>query len=327
MIDKLDLIGEKVINCKEISHEEALIILRAENRYLFHLLAWVNSIRQIFAGNEIDLCSVIGARSGECSEDCSFCSQSIYYSTGIASYPLLSIDIIVEGARKAKSYGATKFCLATSGAGFKNKKELSKICEAVERIRNEVDIEVCATLGALTIDEMSALKTAGLSRFHHNLETAESYFSTICTTHTYQDRIRQIMLARDMGLSTCSGGIFGMGESIEQRVELAFAIRALAVDSVPINFLMSVPGTPLEGTSCLLPIEALKTIALFRFLMPDKEIRVCGGRITALRDLHPLIFASGASGMMIGDYLTRNSRSSNSDLQMLRDLGLKIVSV
>jgi len=197
----------------------------------------------------------------------------------------------------------------------------------VERIKDEVGIDVCATLGALTGEEMVALKEAGIKRFHHNLETAEAYFPRICTTHTYQDRVEQVKLAKVIGLSTCSGGIFGIGESIENRVSLAFEIMALDVDSIPINFLMPVQGTPLSDASPISPAEALKIIALFRFLMPDKEIRVCGGRTTALRDLHPLIFAAGANGMMIGNYLTKSGREPGKDLLMLRDLGLESVSI
>lgn len=327
MRDKIDLIGEKALSGKGISRVEALFILGLENRYLLHLLAWADRIRQTFNGNAIDLCSVINARSGGCSEDCSFCSQSVHFSTGIGAYPLLPVDTIVEGAKAARSSGATKFCLATSGKGIKNKKELDKIRKAVERIRGEIGIGVCATLGALKEEEMVALKTAGLTRFHHNLEAAESYFPRICTTHTYQDRVEQVRLAKSIGLSTCSGGIFGIGEGVEHRVDLAFEIMALGVDSVPVNFLMPVPGTPLADVVPLSPADSLKTIALFRFLMPDKEIRVCGGRINALRDLHPLIFASGANGMMIGNYLTRSGREANKDLQMLRDLGMESVSL
>lgn len=325
MYDKLDRIGENTLSGKGITRDEAFFILGLDQKYLFHLFIWTDRIRQTFNGNRVDLCSVINARSGGCSEDCSFCSQSAHFSTGIASYPLLPPETILEGARAAKSSGATKFCLATSGKGIKNKRELEKICTIVERIRNEVGIGVCATLGALSDDEMAALKTAGLTRFHHNLETAEAYFSKVCTTHTYQDRVDRIQAAKRIGFSTCSGGIFGIGERIEHRVDLAFEIMALNVDSVPINFLMPVQGTPLAYTPPISPADALKIIALFRFLMPDKEIRVCGGRISALRDLHPLIFAGGANGMMIGNYLTKSGREPNKDLQMLRDWGLEIV--
>jgi len=326
MRDKIDRIGEKALSGKGVTRDDALFILRLEEKYLFQLLLWTDRIRQIFNKNKIDLCSVINARSGGCSEDCSFCAQSVHYSTGIVSYPLLPPETVLEGARVAKSSGATKFCLATSGNGIRNKRELEKICILVERIKNEIGIGVCATLGALSDEEMTILKEAGLTRFHHNLETSETYFGRVCTTHTYNDRVDRIQAAKKIGLSTCSGGIFGIGEQIEHRVDLAFEIMALGVDSIPINFLMPIQGTPLADTRPIRPVDALKTIALFRLMMPDKEIRVCGGRISALRDLHPLIFAAGANGMMIGNYLTKSGREPNKDLQMLSDWGLESVT-
>ena len=327
MQNKIDSIGEKAVSGGKITREEALFILMIRDEYLLHLLSWTDKIRQTSNSNSIDLCSVINARSGGCTEDCSFCSQSVHFSTGIGTYPLMPIEKIIEGAWMAKSCGATKFCLSTSGTGIKTRKELDKLCTSVERIRKEVGIGVCATLGALTEDDMVALKAAGLSRFHHNLETAEAYFHNICTTHTYQNRIDEVRVAKKVGLSTCSGGIFGIGESLEHRVDFAFEIMALDVDSVPVNFLMPVKGTPLAGISPISPLDSLKIIALLRFLMPDKEVRVCGGRTTALHELHPLIFAAGANGMMIGNYLTRTGREPDKDLQMLKDLGLQNVSI
>ncbi len=327
MREKIDDICEKALSGKGIARDEANFILRLDVSLLSYLLAWTERIRQTFNGSKIDLCSVINARSGGCSEDCSFCTQSVYSATDVASYPLLSLDVMLEGARSARSCGATKFCLATSGNGINNRAELERLCEATERIRSEVGIGVCATLGAMTKDHMVALKDAGLTRFHHNLETAESYFPSVCTTHTYRDRIEQVAVAKDAGLSTCSGGLFGMGESVEQRVELAFALMELDVDSVPVNFLMPATGTALGQVVPIQPAEALKVIAMLRLLMPDKEIRVCGGRTTALHDLHPLIFAGGANGMMIGNYLTRSGREPHKDIQMLNDLGLTIESL
>ncbi|MCC7201145.1 MAG: biotin synthase BioB [Nitrospirae bacterium] len=327
MLSKIDKICEKALNGKGISRDEAETILRIDNIYLSYLLAWTDRIRQTFNGNSIELCSVINARSGGCSEDCSFCSQSAYSTTDIATYPLLSADVILEGARSARSNGAARFCLATSGNGITNDKELKRLCEVTERIRSEAGIEVCATLGAMTVEQISALKDAGLSRFHHNLEAAESYFPSVCTTHTYRDRIEQVAAAKEAGLSTCSGGLFGMGESLEQRAELAFALMELNVDSVPVNFLMPQAGTALGNVTPIRPAEAIKVIAMLRILMPDKEIRICGGRMTALKDLHPLIFSGGANGMMIGNYLTRSGREPHLDLQMLEDLGLDLASL
>ena len=323
MRNKLDIIGLKALAGERITRDEALSILSLEDHYLLHLLSWTDRMRQSFAGNTVDLCSVINARSGGCAEDCSFCSQSVHFSTGIGTYPLLPVDTIVESARSARLCGATKFCLATSGNRIRNDKELDKLCTAVQRIKKEVGIGVCATLGALTEKEMITLKAAGLTRFHHNLETAEAYFPKVCTTHTYQDRVEEVRIAKSIGISTCSGGLFGIGENLEHRVDLAFEIMALDVDSIPINFLMPAQGTPMTDVAPLSPADSLKIIALFRLLMPKKEIRICGGRTSMLHDLHPLIFASGANGMMIGNYLTRGGRDPGKDLQMLRDLGLE----
>ncbi|MDD5434459.1 MAG: biotin synthase BioB [Nitrospira sp.] len=328
MLNIIDNIGKNALLNKGITSDEALLILNLDHKFLPHLLTWTDRVRQTFNGNTVDLCSVINARSGGCPEDCSFCTQSVNSSTDISTYPLLPVDTIMEGARTAKSNGATKFCLATSGNGIGSEKELNRICDVIVRINKEVGINVCATLGSMSKDEMIALKSAGLSRFHHNLETAEAYFPNVCTTHTYQDRIEQVRLAKDIGLSICSGGIFGIGETTEHRIDLAFAIKGLEVDSVPINFLMPFQGSPLSNdktiTPPITPFEALKIIALFRFLMPDKEIRICGGRVTALHELHPFIFSCGANGMMIGNYLTRGGREPNKDLRMLSDLGLEL---
>ncbi len=327
MFGKLDIICEKALSGKGIDRNEADFILRLDIACISSLLSWTDRIRQTFNGNRIELCSVINARSGGCTEDCSFCSQSVYSSTGVASYPLLSVDAILEGARSARSNGASRFCLATSGNGIDSDRELELLCEATAKIRSEACIEVCGTLGAMAPEQMRALKNAGLTRIHHNLETAESYFPFVCTTHTYRERVEQVVVAKEAGLSTCSGGLFGMGESIEQRVELAFALMELNVDSVPVNFLMHSAGTALANVQPIRPFGAIKIIALLRLLMPDKEIRICGGRTTALNELHPLIFAAGASGMMIGNYLTRSGREPHKDIQMLKDLGLDIAAL
>lgn len=327
MQEKIDIIEGMALSGKGISHDEALFILRLETKYLSQLLQWTDRIRQTFNSNKIVLCSVVNARSGGCSEDCSFCSQSVHFNTGIGTYPLLPVDQILKEAIKARASGATKFCLSTSGKGIGSIKEHEKICEIIEKIKKEVDINVCATLGALTDNEMKSLRTAGLTRFHHNLETSEAYFPNVCTTHTYQERIERIKIAKELGLSTCSGGIFGVGETLKDRVDLAFELKELDVDSIPINFLMPIPGTPLENVPSLTPAESIKIIAMFRLIMPEKEIRVCGGRLTVLHDLHPLIFHAGANGMMIGNYLTRSGRTSDKDIQMLLDLGLEIATL
>ena len=320
--ERLEDLKEKVLSGQSLRREDAWFILTFDDSRIDLLLEYADQIRDATKGTEIDLCSVVNARSGSCSENCSFCAQSVHFSTGVKTYPLLDTGTLVESARHAQTNGANKFCIATSGRGIRKQKDLDDICHAVQTIREEVGISMCATLGELTEEQMIALKKAGVRRFHHNLETSENFFNTICTTHTYQDRLERIRTAKRVGLSTCCGGIFGMGESQEDRIDLAFAIKELDVDSVPINFLVPVAGTPLENAVPPSPEECLKIIALFRFLMPDKEIRVCGGRVTGLKELHPKIFAGGASGMMIGNYLTTMGPPPEEDLKMLEALGM-----
>jgi biotin synthase len=182
----------------------------------------------------------------------------------------------------------------------------------------------CATLGHLTRGQLQSLKDAGLYRYHHNVETSRRFFPNICTTHDYDERLATLADAKSVGLSTCSCGIMGMGETMADRADMAFDLRDAGVDSLPVNFLMPIPGTPLEDANFMTPLEALKTIALFRFILPETEIRVCGGRIGALRELHPMIFSAGANGLLMGDYLTKAGRSFYDDERMLADLGLKL---
>jgi len=287
------------------------------------MLGLAGRLREFRFRHHIDACSIINAKSGNCSEDCAFCAQSAHNHANVETYPLLPEDVIVETARNAFDHGVRRFCIVTSGRGIDSDSDLGTIARCIEKIRG-IGIMPCATLGTLDKGQLKTLRDAGLNRFHHNIETAKAYFPKVCTTHSYEERIETLFTARDVGLSLCSGGIMGMGESMEDRSEMAFALRDVGVDSVPLNFLMPIPGTPLEGAGNMTPMEALKTIALFRFLLPDKEIRVCGGRMNALRDLHPLIFLAGANGLLMGDYLTTKGRGYEADLRMLSDLGLTL---
>ena len=211
----------------------------------------------------------------------------------------------------------------TSGRGIDSRDDLKRIAQGIDRVQS-LGLSPCATLGTLTRDQLAYLRDAGLDRYHHNIETSKKYFPRICSTHTFDDRVEVLARARSVGLSLCSGGILGMGETMEDRVDMAFSLRELGADSVPINFLMPIAGTPLERISPIEPLEALHSLALFRLILPEKEIRVCGGRGTALRSLHPLIFAAGADGFMIGNYLTQAGLDPREDLKMISDLGLRI---
>jgi biotin synthase len=229
---------------------------------------------------------------------------------------------ILERARSAEAMGANKLCFVTSGCGVETADELDSICDAISAITENVDIARCASLGSLDRDQMEKLKAAGLQSLHHNIETAESFFNEICTTHSYADRVKTIESARRVGFYICSGGIFGMGESAGHRIDMALALRELDVDSVPLNFLNPIPGTRLERAEPMHPLDILKTIAMFRLMLPEKDIRVCGGRERNLRSLQPLMFVAGANCTVLGNYLTTGGRGFGEDLEMIADLGL-----
>jgi biotin synthase len=275
-----------------------------------------------YNGRGIGLCAIVNAKSGSCPEDCAFCAQSGHHQTEIEAYPLMHPDEILLKAQEAKAMGAKRFAIVTSGKVL-SAKELDQAAEAIHLIKEEAELIPCASLGMLTKEAALRLKQAGLNRFHHNLETARSFFPSICTTHAYEEDLDTLQTAKEAGLQVCSGGIFGLGESPQQRLELAYTLKEQGVDSVALNFLAPIPGTPLEKAAPLTPLELLRFVALFRFILPDTDIRICGGREYGLRDLHPLVFWAGASGIMIGNYLTTKGRDHQADLQMIQDLGLE----
>lgn len=319
----ISTVRERVLNGEGIDHFVASELSMAEGPDLWDLFAAAGRVREHFRGKTADLCSIINAKSGACSEDCSYCAQSVHHSTGASVYPLISVDRMAEAAASAKKNGAKRFCIVTSGRGIETSDDLENIAKGIRCVRN-LGLFPCATLGTLSRDQLAYLKDAGLHRYHHNIETSREYFPRICTTHSFDERLQVLGHARDLGLSACSGGILGMGESMDDRIKMAFTLRELNVDSVPLNFLMPIMGTPLENIDAIAPLEALRSIALFRLILPDKELRICGGRGTALGQLHPLIFAAGADGFMIGNYLTTSGLDPKEDLKMVRELGLTI---
>ncbi len=316
-------LAERVRAGASLGGREARTILETRPEEVFHLLASANDVRRHFKGETLDLCGIVNAKSGACPEDCGFCSQSVHHKSDVPVYGLLREEEIVSRAREARDMGAQRFGIVTSGPGIENEDDFETICASIRSISRGTALGRCASLGSLDDSQLEQLKAAGLQSIHHNIETAESFFENICTTHTYGDRVRMIKAAKDMGFKVCSGGIFGMGESPEQRVEMALALRELNVDSIPLNFLNPVPGTRLEKAEPLAPLEILNIIAMFRLLLPDKDIRVCGGRERNLRSLQPLMFAAGANGTMVGNYLTTQGRDFKEDLQMIADLGLE----
>jgi biotin synthase len=307
-----------------LSAEEALDVLRAGPREILTVLEAADRVRRAHAGEAVNLCSIVNARSGACPEDCAFCAQSARYRTAAEVYPLIARDAILDRAREARSFGAREFSIVTSGYGEGRARDFERISEAVRAVGAGTPLHVCASLGVLTGKQLGALADAGLSRYHHNLETARSHFPSVCTTHDYEEDYEMVRRAKEAGLYVCSGGIFGMGESAEQRVELAMTLRELDVDSVPVNFLNPIPGTPLEGVRDLTPLDCLKIIAMLRLVLPRKDIVVCGGREVNLRDLQSMIFFAGANGMMVGGYLTTSGRNYRDDVRMVEDLGLEV---
>jgi biotin synthase len=302
---------------------ERIVSLR-DQQDIFMLAAHANVLRNHFTGPRIQLCAIVNAKSGRCSEDCIFCAQSSHYRTKVRAYPLLAAKDIAARARAAREQGAGHFSIVTSGRGTTAAGELSKLCDCVSAIAQSAPLMPCASLGVLTKQELLQLREAGLRRYHHNLETARSHFGNICTTHSYEARVQTIRMAREAGLEVCAGGILGMGETPQQRIELAVTLRDLQVESVPLNFLNPIPGTPAARYGLLQPLEILAAISLFRFMLPNREIRICGGRETGLRTLQPLMYLAGASGTMIGNYLTTSGRDPAADVQEITDLGLSI---
>ena len=312
---------DNILHGSAIDYAAASALSHVKGHDLCDLFSAAGRVRERYRGNRMDICSIVNAKSGACSEDCSYCAQSEHHTTNAPVYPLISVDRMAEAAASARKNGAKRFCIVTSGRSIDSRDDLENIARGVRRVR-EIGLSPCATLGTLTMEQLTFLKDAGLDRYHHNIETSREYFPRICTSHSFDERLEVLKNARSAGLSACSGGILGMGESMDDRVRMAFTLREIGVDSVPINFLMPIPGTPLENISAIAPLEALHAIALFRLILPEKEIRICGGRGTGLRSLHPMIFLAGADGFMIGNYLTTSGLDPDDDLQMLKDLGL-----
>jgi len=292
---------------------------------LWPRLGEASALRERHFGRRVSFCVIINAKSGACSEDCAFCSQSAKAKSQAPHYPLLSTEELVAAARQAAGAGASRFSLVTAGRGVVSPREQSAMLAAVAAIKEAVPIRVCASLGIVDRGFLTELKAAGLYRFHHNLETAAAFFPRICTTHSFGERVATIEHAQAAGLSVCAGGIFGLGEPLAQRWEMAQTLKALAVDAIPLNFLHPLAGTPLAHRPLLPPLEALKIVAAFRLTFPERSVIICGGRQVTLRSLSPLLFAAGADALMTGDYLTTRGRLPDDDRQMLADLGLELV--
>ncbi|OSS43000.1 Biotin synthase [Desulfurella amilsii] len=319
---KLNELFNKAIE-KRIDQSDAIEILKLADDEFLELLYFSNKLRIHFKDNNISLCSIINAKSGRCSENCAFCAQSAHFDANVGMYDFLPPRVIEQKAKKMTNYPIERFSIVTSGLSLNNQNDFENLKESINKI-SKLPLIPGVSIGLQTKKQLLELKEAGLKEFHHNLETSREFFTKICTTHKYEEDIETIRLAKELGFYVCSGGIFGIGESIEDRVSLAFELKSLNVDSIPLNFLIPIKGTPLENKEALKPMEALKIIAMFRFAMPEKDIRICGGREVVLKQLHPLVFFAGANGIMVSDYLTQKGRKIEDDVEIINDLGLKI---
>ena len=286
------------------------------------MLPGADLLREHYFGDGVHLCTICNGKSGRCSEDCRFCAQSSHYRTDASVYPLMGPESLAAAGIALAETPVNRYSIVTTGRGLPAG-EVKQVAEALGRVR-QTGIHTCASLGILGEEDMEVLQTAGVDRYHHNLETAGSHFSKMCGTHGFEERVETIRSAKRLGLSVCAGGIFGIGETDDQVLELAGTLRDLAVDAVPINFLVPIPGTPFEKHPRLSPLRCLKIIALFRYVLPQTEIIICGGREANLKELHPLVFFAGASGIMTGNYLTATGRPLEDDLETIDRLGLTV---
>lgn len=311
-----------------ISSEEALAILECtEEDYFKEIFPLAKALRERGFSNQISFCSITNAKSGACIEDCKFCAQSASYKgTQSPVYGMKSVEAIVADAKEAAKSGATEFSIVTSGRAMTKGREMDILVNALEKIHQETQLESCASLGLMGREELSRLKSAGMVNYHHNIETSRSYFPNIVTTHSFDDEVSSLKQAKELGFQICSGGIMGMGESKEQRVEFAFNLKEIDPDSIPLNFLNPRPGTPLAHLNDLTPLDCLKIISIIRLVLPKKELFVCGGRELNLKDYQDKMFDAGASGTMLGNYLTTKGRSTDEDIEMIKKLGLEVVA-
>ena len=311
---------QRVLAGGQVTAEEALLLSEVLDKE--ELYAAADRIRAHFCGERIDLCSIVNARSGRCSEDCKWCSQSRFHRTDIEVYDLIPAETALAQARENEKAGVRKFSLVTSGRTLSGD-HLNYLCTICDTLQRESGLELCASMGLLDGAQMRQLYAAGVRNYHCNLETAPSYFPRLCTTHTVEEKRQTLRAARQAGMKLCSGGIIGMGETMAQRVELAVALRELAVESIPINILNPIPGTPLEGTPCLTDDEILTTIALFRFINPRTWIRFAGGR-TLILNVQDKALRAGINATIVGDMLTTKGITMEADIAHIQSLGFDV---
>ncbi|MBP9999960.1 MAG: biotin synthase BioB [Clostridiales bacterium] len=316
-MSKISELKEKVLAGGEITREEALTLIDAP---LEELCAAADEIRTKMSGNGFDICTIINGKCGKCSEDCKYCAQSAHYHTALTeSYPLLPTEKILEEAKYNAERGVLRYSIVTSGKRL-SPKEVDQLCESIREIRKQVKIEICVSLGLLGEEDFRKLHEAGASRVHCNMESSARYFKEVCTTHTYEEKIETLKAAKRAGMSICSGGIMGLGENFEDRIDMGLTVRSLGVKSIPVNFLNPIPGIPFENNKPLNNEEARRCVAIFRFLIPDGSIRLAGGR-GLLGDKGEGCFTSGSNAAISGDMLTTAGITIETDMKLLEKLG------
>ncbi len=322
--EEIGRLGQIVLNGGEISRQEAGWLFNLEaSADISDLLSWANRIRERFKGNKIHLCSIVNIKAGGCSENCRFCSQSASYHTSSPRYGLVDAEPVLNAAEEAHNNGVTALGLVAAWRGLDEGPALDEICDRLEALRQSGKARPDASLGIIKSQKVAdRLKNSGLECYNHNLESSSRFFPQVCSTHTYEERVQTIRHLKSAGIKICSGGILGMGETRDDRCDLAFALKELGAHIIPINILNPIEGTPFGAKAPLPPLEILKSIACFRFILPKQEIMIAGGRTVNLRDMQSMIFMAGASALMVGNYLTTLNQPVEKDLQMLKDLGL-----
>lgn len=320
VIMTINTIKEKVFRGENISFEEAIILSKTTDKELLYKSA--GEIRDKFAGRKFDTCSILNARSGKCSENCKWCSQSVHHNTEIEVYDVISSKEALEIAKQNDNYGVNRFSLVTSGRALDNMR-LDKLLKVYDDIRSNTKLHLCASMGLLKRDQLQKLKDRGVGHYHCNLETARSFFPNLCTTHTYDEKVTTIKTALEVGLNVCSGGIIGMGETMEQRIEMAFELKQIGVKSIPLNILNPIEGTPMEGTEKLSDDDILTTIALFRFINPNSNLRFAGGR-NIIKHIEDKAMQAGINSALVGDLLTTIGSDVKTDFEKFKAAGFDL---
>lgn len=314
----IETIKNKVLAGELIGKDDALVLLNATDKEALYKAA--DAIREVFIGRKFDMCSIANAKSGKCEEDCKWCSQSVHHQTTVEKYDMIGTDLAVDMARMNREQGVERYSLVTSGRTVTDN-ELSQLLSIYKEIKKKSDIKLCASMGLLAKNQLQQLKDMGIGHYHCNIETAPSYFEEMCSTHSMEDKQQTIQWAKEVGLDICSGGIIGMGETMEQRVEMALTLQSMGVHSIPINILNAIEGTPMAGTKLLGEEEILTTIALFRFINPKAHIRFAGGRDQLSKEVQKKALHAGVSAALVGDYLTTLGSKVKEDKEMFSSEG------